>query len=216
MWGQVVDDRLVGTCAVFSAGRGSIRGHAPPAGETKALCQLENRAASGRDRQLDVRLCVWTDRRCARIRAAHHRHAEKERIVSWDALTSPGYSALSWLRGRRSRWTWQRLCALVLCTTSPLLYLFASICLATGIFHAAIPHQTHHHHHAGPAAHHPAGLPDICDFAHQALTTTVVAPVPLLLSVLAPGDTLRRPRRLVLPIAPVSRHGVRAPPLGHA
>jgi hypothetical protein len=167
-------------------------------------------------RQLSVRLCVATDRRCARIGTAHQRHAEKERIVSRDALTSLGHSALSWLRGRRSRWTWQRLCALALCTTSPLLYLFASICLATGIFHAAIPHQAHHHHHTGPAAHHPAGLPDICDFAHQALTTTVVAPVPLLPGVHAPGETLRRPPRCVLPIALVSRHGSRAPPLVHA
>ena len=170
----------------------------------------------GAERQLDMRLCVWTDSRYARIRAAHQRHAEKERIVSWDALTSPGHSALSWLRGRRSRWTWQRLCALALCTTSPLLYLFAAICLATGIFHAAIPHQTHHHHHTGPAAHHPAGLPDICDFAHQALTTTVVAPVSLHPSVLTPGDILRRPPRFVLPIALVRRHGVRAPPLAPA
>jgi hypothetical protein len=170
----------------------------------------------GADRQFDVRLFVLTDSRCARIRAAHQRHAEKERIVSWGAHPSLDHAAHSWPRGRRSRWTWQRLCALALCMTLPLLYLLASICLATGIFHAEIPHQAHHHHHTGPAAHHPAGLPDICNFAHQALTTTVVAPVPLLPGVLSPGETLLRPPRFVLPIELVSRHGIRAPPLVYA
>jgi hypothetical protein len=154
-------------------------------------------------------------RRCARIRASHERYAEKERIVSWSVLTSPGHATLSWLRGRRSWWTWQRLCALALCTTSPLLYLLASICLATGVFHHETPHQAHHHH-PSPDAHHTSGLPDVCDFAQQALTTTVVASVPLLPCVLPSGETLLRPPRFVLPIALVSRHGIRAPPLVHA
>ena len=119
-------------------------------------------------------------------------------------------------QGTQPWWTWQRLCALALCTTSPLLYLLASICLATGVFHLETPHQAHHHHHTGSDAHHTTGLPDICDFAHQALTTTVVAPVPVLPDGLAPGETLLHPPRFVLPLAFVSRHGIRAPPLVHA
>src|SRR5215831_1452219 len=99
------------------------------------------------------------------------------------------HASMRWTQGTRPGWTWRRLCALALCTTSPLLYLLATICLATGVFHHEIPHQAHHHHHTGPGAHHTAGLPDICDFAQQALTTTVVAPVPLLPGMLAPGET---------------------------
>jgi hypothetical protein len=166
-------------------------------------------------RQLSVRLCVATDRRCARIRTAYQRHVEKERIVSWGALTSPGHAALSWPRGRQSWWTWQRLCALTLCTTAPLLYLLASICLATGVFHHETPHQAHHHS-TSSHAHHPSGLPDVCDFAQQALTTTAVASAPLLPCVHTPGDLLPRLPDLFLPIACVSHYGIRAPPLHHA
>jgi len=165
--------------------------------------------------QLSVRLCVSTDRRCARIKAAHQKHAEKERMVSWGARLSPGHTALPWPRGRRSRWTWQRLCALALCTTAPLLYLLASICLATGVFHHETPHQAHHPH-TSPHAHDPSGLLDVCDFAQQALTTTVVAPVPLLPCLLPPGESLPRPLGFVLPIELASRHGIRAPPRVHA
>jgi hypothetical protein len=38
---------------------------------------------------------------------------------------------------------WQQVCALALCTTSPLLFLFASLCLATGIVHHERTHQAH-------------------------------------------------------------------------
>ena len=134
--------------------------------------------------------------------------------MSWGALTSPGHATRAGPRGRRTWWTWQRLYALALCTTVPLLYLVASICLATGVFHHETPHQAHHH--TGPDAHHASGLPDVCDFAQQALMTTVAAPVPLLPGVLLSGDTLPRPPRFVLPMAFVSRHGIRAPPLVHA
>jgi len=119
-------------------------------------------------------------------------------------------------RGKGPWWAWQRLCALTLCATSLLLYLLASLCLATGFFHHVTPSQAHHHHHHGPDAHQPSRLPDICDFAQQALTTTVVAPVPLLPSVLSPGETLLPPPRFVLLIERVNRHGSRAPPLVHA
>jgi hypothetical protein len=138
--------------------------------------------------------------------------------VLCSALAPFCHGSLSQARGTRPWWTWQRLCALALCTTSPLLYLLATLCLATGIFHYETPHQAHHHNHhhrTGPDAHHSSGLPDICDFAQQALTTTVVAPVPLLPCVLAPGETLLRPPHFLLPIALVSCHGIRAPPLVH-
>jgi hypothetical protein len=136
--------------------------------------------------------------------------------VSYSARAMSLHTSMSWVRGKPLWWTWQRLCALALCTTSPLLYLLASICLATGIFHLETPHQAHHHHHTGPEAHHTAGLPDICDFAQQALTTTIVAPVPVLPGMFSPGETLLRPPRFVLPSAFVSRHGIRAPPLVYA
>jgi hypothetical protein len=136
--------------------------------------------------------------------------------VSYSVRAMSRLAGIAWAQGKQPWWTWQRLCALALCTTSPLLYLLASICLATGVFHLETPHQAHHHHHTGSDAHHTTGLPDICDFAHQALTTTVVAPVPVLPDVLAPGETLLHPPRFVLPLAFVSRHGIRAPPLVHA
>src|SRR5437763_11140140 len=136
--------------------------------------------------------------------------------VSYGARAISRHAGMTWAQGKPPWRTWQRLCALALCTTSPLLYLLASICLATGVFHHEIPHQAHHHHHPGPEAHHAAGLPDICDFAHQALTTTVAASVPLLSGVLLPGETLPRPPRVVLPIARVSCLDIRAPPLVHA
>jgi hypothetical protein len=134
--------------------------------------------------------------------------------VSWSAFTSPGRAALFSPRGTGPGRHWQWLCALALCTTVPLLYLFASICLATGVFHHETPHQAHHH--TGPDAHHASGLPDVCDFAQQALMTTVAAPVPLLPGVLLSGETLPCPPRFVLPMAFVSHHGIRAPPLVHA
>src|SRR5262245_39503941 len=127
-------------------------------------------------------------------------------LVSDSARAMSRHASMRWARGKQPRWTWQRLCALALCTTSPLLYLLAALCLATGIFHHEIPRQAHHHHHTGPEAHHPAGLPDICDFAQQALTTTVVAPVPLLPGVRTPGETLLYPPCFVLPSTLVSRH----------
>ena len=136
--------------------------------------------------------------------------------MSYSVRAMSRYAGMAWTQGKQPWWTWQRLCALALCTTSPLLYLLASICLATGIFHLETPHQAHHHHHTGPEAHHTAGLPDICDFAQQALTTTIVAPVPVLPGVFSPGETLLRPPRFVLPSAFVSRHGIRAPPLVYA
>src|SRR2546428_12821475 len=108
-------------------------------------------------------------------------------VVSYSARAMPGHAGMARAQGKRPWWTWQRLCALALCTTSPLLYLLASICLATGVFHHETPHQAHPHH-ASPHAHHPSGLPDVCDFAQQALTTTAVAPAPPLLCVPTPGD----------------------------
>ena len=136
--------------------------------------------------------------------------------MSYSVRAMSKHAGMAWAQGKQPWWTWQRLCALALCMTSPLLYLLASICLATGIFHLETRHQAHHQHHTGPEAHHTAGLPDICDFAQQALTTTIVAPVLVLPGVLSPGATLLPLPRFVLSIAFVSRHGIRAPPLVHA
>jgi hypothetical protein len=76
---------------------------------------------------------------------------------------------------------WHRLCALSLSATYSVLLLLASLCIATGVFHAAAPPDAHHHH-AGSAAHHHAApdahpappVPDICDIVHQVCTALVL------------------------------------------
>jgi hypothetical protein len=85
---------------------------------------------------------------------------------------------------------WRRLCALSLSATYSVLLLLASLCIATGIFHAEAPPEAHHHHgasaahqHAVPDAHHASHVPDICDIVHQVCTALVLWSV--LLPVLA-------------------------------
>jgi hypothetical protein len=76
---------------------------------------------------------------------------------------------------------WHRLCALSLSATYSVLLLLASLCVATGMFHAAAPPDVHHHHadsaahhHAAPDAHHASTVPDVCDIVHQACTALVL------------------------------------------
>ena len=84
---------------------------------------------------------------------------------------------------------WRYLCALALSTSYSLLLLLASLCVATGLFHDAAPHDVHHHHaypgahhhadadaqhHTAPDAPHPSPLLDICDVVHQVFTATVL------------------------------------------
>jgi hypothetical protein len=60
------------------------------------------------------------------------------------------------------------------------LYLCASLCLATGLFHPEAPGHDAHHHPDHPAHEHGESeprptrdLPDICDFTLQALMTVM-------------------------------------------
>jgi hypothetical protein len=116
---------------------------------------------------------------------------------------------------------WRRLCALSLSAIYSVLLVLASLCVATGLFHAAAPHDTHHHHADSAAAHHHAApdappaapVPDICDIVHQVCTTLVLWTVPLptltLSSGPAPGQTVCSCVDSLLP-APRS---IRAPPV---
>lgn len=106
------------------------------------------------------------------------------------------YTWIFRLSRRQQKRFWHSFCALGLSMTYGVLYLFASVCLATGAFHPDSPDNTHHHH---DASHHQsdanphdtsASLPDICDVALQALTTTAVHTVHLPSLVLPPGETL--------------------------
>lgn len=76
---------------------------------------------------------------------------------------------------------WHRLCALSLSALYSVLLLLASLCIATGMFHAEAPPDAHHHHagsaahhHAAPDAYHTSAVPDICDIVHQACTALVL------------------------------------------
>ena len=78
---------------------------------------------------------------------------------------------------RLSQGDWRRLCALSLSATYSVLLLLASLCIATGIFHAAV-HQHHTdaaaHQHAASHTHHASPVPDICDIVHQVCTALVL------------------------------------------
>jgi hypothetical protein len=115
---------------------------------------------------------------------------------------------------------WHRLCALSLSAIYSVLLLLASLCVATGMFHAEAPPDAHHHHagsaahhHAAPDAHHASTVPDMCDIVHQACTPLV------LWTVLLP--TLALPQspvavQIVLSFVdstPSSPFSIRAPPV---
>jgi len=115
---------------------------------------------------------------------------------------------------------WHRLCALSLSATYGALLLLASLCIATGMFHAGAPADAHHHHAGSAAHHHPtpdahraSPVPDICDIVHQVCTALV------LWTVLLP--TLALPQRPVpvqiirgwVDSAPSAPFSIRAPPV---
>jgi hypothetical protein len=118
------------------------------------------------------------------------------------------------------RGDWHRLCALSLSATYSVLLLLASLCMATGVFHAEAPPDAHYHHagsaahhHAAPDAHHASPVPDICDIVHQVCTALVLWTVLLL--------TLALPQRPVsVPMVcdrvdstPSAHFSIRAPPV---
>jgi hypothetical protein len=112
-----------------------------------------------------------------------------------DRVTVVSHALPKWYALGRAWWRdfclgpsdWRRLCALSLSATYSVLLVLASLCVATGLFHAAAPHGTHHHHadsaaahhHAAPDARHASPVPDICDIVHQVCTTLVLWAVPL-------------------------------------
>ena len=123
-------------------------------------------------------------------------------------------------RVRRNWWrTSCRLYALGLSVTYSVLYLFAAICLATGVFHPDISRYAPHHHgghahhyHAAPDAHCPTTLPDICDFALQALTTSEWRLTPTLPFVLWQGEVLTSVAHTLMHSASAAPLSIRAPP----
>jgi hypothetical protein len=79
-------------------------------------------------------------------------------------------------KSSRRRW----FCALGLSASYSVLYLFAALCLATGVFHPEVrdhhahPHHDHAAHEHGASESHPRpALPDICDLTLQALMTVM-------------------------------------------
>ena len=137
--------------------------------------------------------------------------------------TLPKLYALSRAAQRYSclrRGDWHRLCALSLSATYGVLLLLASLCIATGVFHAEAPPDAHHHHagsaahhHATPDAHHASPVPDICDIVHQACTAlvlwTVVLPTLALLQSPVPVQIVHS----FVDSTPPSPFSIRAPPV---
>jgi hypothetical protein len=114
---------------------------------------------------------------------------------------------------------WRRLCALSLSVAYSVLLLLASLCVATGLFHAAAPHNTHHHHassaahhHAAPNAHHASTVPDICDIVHQACTALVLWTVPIPTLTLPQGPVPVQKVRHFVGSQPLAPFSIRAPP----
>ncbi len=115
---------------------------------------------------------------------------------------------------------WHRVCALSLSATYSALLLLASLCIATGMFHAVAPPDAHHHHagsaahhHTAPDTHHTSAGPDICDIVHQACTAlvlwTVVQPALALPQSPVPGQIVHS----FVDSTPSSPFSIRAPPV---
>jgi len=115
---------------------------------------------------------------------------------------------------------WHRVCALSLSALYSVLLLLASLCVATGMFHAEAPPGAHHHHpgsaahhHAAPDAHHASVVPDICDIVHQACTALVLWTVLLPMLALPQSPVAVRIVRSFVDSTPSSPFSIRAPPV---
>ena len=115
---------------------------------------------------------------------------------------------------------WRRLCALSLSATYSVLLLLASLCIATGMFHAEAPPDAHHHHagsvahrHTDPDAHHASAVPDICDIVHQACTAMVLWTVLLPTLALPQSPAPVQIVRSHVDSTPSSPCSIRAPPV---
>jgi len=114
---------------------------------------------------------------------------------------------------------WHRVCALSLSAIYSVLLLLASLCVATGMFHAAAPPDAHHHHagsaahhHAAPDAHHASTVPDICDIVHQACTALVLWTVPIPTLTLPQGPVPVQIVHYFIDSQPLAPFSIRAPP----
>lgn len=115
----------------------------------------------------------------------------------------------------RQQFFWWRCCALLLSVSYGVLFVFASACLATGVFHAEAHHHAEPHRHHDDEADHRPGLADICDFAFQTLRTTewqarlvpgiVLAanPTPAPVAIPAPATALALSAAIRAPPAPL-------------
>ena len=111
--------------------------------------------------------------------------------------------------------SWRKLWAVILSTTYSALFLFAVICIATGIFHPEVHshHKEPHHHHSDDTnAPHPAGILDLCDFARLVLMTTAWGVEQLPLAALFKGNPVKPPAGLSVSAEPRITSGIRAPP----
>jgi hypothetical protein len=115
---------------------------------------------------------------------------------------------------------WHRLCALSLSATYSVLLLLASLCIATGMFHAEVPPDVQHHHagstthqHHAPDAHHASRVPDICDIVHQVCTALVLWTVQLPTLALPQSPFPVQIVHSFVDSTPSSPFSIRAPPV---
>jgi hypothetical protein len=118
-------------------------------------------------------------------------------------------------RRHKQLWpSWRKFCALGLTVTYSTLFLFATLCLATGILHpdAHHNHNGSHHHHTDTDTHHPSALLDICEFARQVLMTTAWSMEHVPAVTLLQGDTVKPLTVPVVCTVPNIAPSIRAPP----
>ena len=115
---------------------------------------------------------------------------------------------------------WRRLCALSLSATYSVLLLLASLCIATGMFHAEAPPDAHHHHagsaahhHTAPETHRASTVLDICDIVHQACTALVLWTVLLPRFALPQSPVTVQIVLSFVDSTPSSPFSIRAPPV---
>jgi hypothetical protein len=148
--------------------------------------------------------------------------APEDRVVMVSHSLPKSYtlSRPVWRYCRLGHGDWHRLCALSLSAAYSVLLLLASLCIATGMFHAEAPPDAHHHrasaaahHHAAPDAHHASAVPDICDIVHQACTALVLWTILLPLLALPQSPVAVQIVHSFVDSTPPSPFSIRAPPV---
>ena len=148
--------------------------------------------------------------------------APEDRVIVVSHSLPKSYALIraSWRYCRLGHGDWRRLCALSLSATYSVLLLLASLCIATGMFHAEAPPDAHHHHagsaahhHHAPDAHHASAVPDICDIVHQVCTALVLWTVLLPRLALPQSPVPIQLLRSCVDSTPSSPFSIRAPPV---